>query len=307
MRLSRAGVVSVALAMCLGIVSPQSASADSDGGVTVSVALNTPLTATLRPTVVTGFPEESYDVTVTAYLNVGGVPLGSLGRVAVHATFTKAQITFNVPAAVRAKATAVARRTGHVRGSVSFVTASPLLPTLSQQSFVSLRPLVATTAPTSIGVRTTVLSSPKQTARGTVTLATPNGWLRSSAPGAVTATFTSVPVSDGCTADVRAFPQIFRASSFAHIAKVFSLTSPVARSGASFRVLATPTTFPSPNAVAVGVRHIAPGRYAGVRVLVSFAPDCRATAARDSAFLSQLQHAVSHITAHVRLSVPRAP
>lgn len=305
MRRAKPAVVTVALIAFMGIFSPESASADGDpGGVFVAVALNTPLTESLRPTVVTGFPEETYDVTVAAYLNVGGVGLGSLGQVTVRATNTKQQLTFDVSATMRAKADALARRTGHDRGSVSFVIASPQFKTISQQSLVSLRPPVATKAPTSIGVRTSVIGDPQQFARGLVRLPTPNGWLRSSAPKATIATFTSVPVVDGCTADVQASPQVIRARSFAHIVSVFELNNPVARKGPTWRVLATPEPFPNPNAVAVGLRPIAPGRYAGARVLVSFAPGCPPTAAREPTFLSQLQHAVSHITARVRLSDP---
>ena len=273
--------------------------------VSVSVAMNTPLTATLQPTVVVEDQSgQPHDATVVVTLRVGDVSLGVLANLNVHATEIPVRVSVPVAASVRERVAAIARRTGHARGSVAFTVSGPGFLRVTQQSFVSLRPPVRTSGPTPIAVGRSTLIDSHHEARGTVTLATPKGWERTSLSRAPTATFTGIPVAGSCTADVLALPQVLAMRSVATIIPS-GLRFPGLREGSAggvtWQVIPLPSLGVAPSVFATAARAVAPHRSVVVKVRVSFTPDCARDAALEPALLSALQRAVSRLTAHVEL------
>ena len=140
-----AGALTISCAALTSAVS----SADCCLGFPVSVVLRhwAPLTATLRPTVLTDVPEANYRATIRAYLKVGNHRIARLNNVTVDpVTTTPTQVTFNVPARAREAAARYGARTHHRHGTITFVISaiekatgqSPEPPSWSQDAFVTL-------------------------------------------------------------------------------------------------------------------------------------------------------------------------
>lgn len=278
--------------------------ADVSGGPSVFLPLNTPLKATLHPTVAVDV-DATFEVRVTAYLRVGDQSLGRIGRFQALASFTPQTVELPVAPRLLAAARAAGRRSGHRRAHVQFVLTGPGLSRTTNESFVSLRPPVRTTGPTPIRLGGSIAGA-SGVARGTITVATPSGWMRTSTAGASPATFTAIPLDAGCRADAIIQPAVRAVSS---VEKLLAADPPrgtlvrAGRTGANrWAVLASAPASASRTVQAIGIRRLARHRYADVRLYLTLGAKCPPAAARTPALLFALQRVVSRMTARVALS-----
>jgi hypothetical protein len=159
---------------------------------------------------------------------------------------------------------------------------------------VTFSPPVLSARPTRISVQNVIVtgSRPPQIASGTVALAQPRDWPRTSEAGASLATFSPVPISGRCDASLIARAVVVAVRDpVAYLARAGGAGDTV-RAGRWYRVRATRGEFPAPSATAIAMRRIDRHRYAGARVDVRFEPACPQDAARDPRLIRDLLHAV---------------
>jgi hypothetical protein len=134
-----------------------------------------------------------------------------------------------------------------------------------------------------------------------VFISAPRGWLRTSTPGATTATFGPINVTPRCRATI--------------VVWTIALTArkPLADRGAAARpnaarasVVTTGTYLKDPSAQAIGVQRFARHRYAGVRINVDYQPGCPTAAAQARTLLTPLREIIGTVRVHVR-RVRQAP
>lgn len=251
----------------------------------------------LHPTVSVDV-DATFDLSVTAYLRIGGVSLGRIGTFAVRATATPTAVVLPVAPVLAERARAQAATTHRTRGSVAFVVHAANLPRITFESWVSLRPPVRSSlVRVAVGDR---VQGARQTAAGTVALRVP-GWLRTSQPGVNLATFTAIPAGEGCRADVFAQASVEASRSARALLAELGPGDPSRPQSRTSHVVGSDPAAAQPQLDAVGVQRVGLHRYARLRLHVGFRPGCPPAAARAPSLVRALQAAVGRVDAAVRL------
>jgi hypothetical protein len=313
-RVPRFAAIPVLAALILGFGTDARGDCCMGPPISVGVRLNTPLTATLRPTVVNDDPDHPAEGTVHALLNVRGKRVADLGIVATVASTTPHEIAFDVPASVRRRALRRAGSDRYPRAVIKFVVTARDIPsgvvsrTYGLESFVTLRPPRPTRGPTRVGMGRAVVSGSGERITGSVTLHTPRGWPQTSAPGAPIATYSPLALGASCRAHVFAQPLAIAArsaTSYLDDIEIYRAGDVIARDSdghRAWRIRATPAGYPFPSTTATALVRIARHRYAGIEMTVAFAPACPASAPRSASLVRALRHAMRTVTPHVRLA-----
>jgi hypothetical protein len=287
----------VATALVALVCSAASAHAEVGFGppVVVYVPADSQLVDVLRTQVVLDEPYGAQDVTVAATLHAGGRRF-ALPEVTLHATDRPQTVRQALPPDAVAHLARLRRTTPGATGLVDYrITAvgrDGVPSTDTARSRVTFSPPVRSARPTTIPVRGVAFTGSTQAAWGTIALAQPRGWPRTSRPDTARPTFAFVAVVPGCEAWLRASavavamrdPSAYLAGAGGAGDRVFA--------GALSMVRSSPEDAVRPSATAVSLRRIARHRYAGVRVNAFLLGGCPAAAARDPRFVRDLLAAV---------------
>jgi hypothetical protein len=282
--------------------------------VWVYLPINTPLTSTLHPIVVTDDPDHPGTGSVHAYLNVGQRRVADLGSVDTTATTVPHEITFRVPSDVIGRARKLAHRNGKpwLRGVVKFVVRSRYADsgvparTYGNDGFVSLAPAVRTSRPIRIGLGAdTVDGAVRERLTGSLFLRVPKSWPRTSPRASAPTTFGLLHVG-GCTVNAYAWtigvatrdPARYVAEAGGPGETVYAGKAGTHR----WRVKVSPATDELPSAAAIGIVRIGRHRYAGLRMDIVFSPRCGPAAARDHDLLAALRRGVRDLVVRGRVT-----
>jgi hypothetical protein len=305
----RGPISAVAFALAL-VAAPARAEVGVGPPVLAGVPLNARLVDVLHTDVVTDDPSAVIDATISVTVRAGGQDF-ALPSVAVRATGAPQRLDQRLPPAAVARIAQIRR---YAPGSVGLVTYTIIAAdprwldqtpvTDTERSRVTFSPPVRSARPTRIGLHSVLVtgSRPAQAASGTVALAQPRDWPRTSEAGASLATFSPLPISPGCHASLIASAVVVAVRDpVAYVARVGGAGDTV-RAGRWYRVRATRGEFLTPSATAVAVRRIGRHRYAGARVDVRFEPGCPQGAAHDRRLIDDLLRAVRGARTALRLS-----